>query len=203
MDHFHPVHHITEHRKAQLQVRVARGGIGIEPGLVLDHDREIARRGARLVACHRQRPVGMTEPGFGGRFMRDRVAHAVGVHLRTALQQAVGRFAPIEMHRAVELRPVEPVLVDIAQEIARGDRRAFGLQRNCDVAHGRLDHDALRGVFARGRGGRIVLRGQRTGQDSERGEQSKEPGHRSRVICRWSRSKRVSATLIHGAGLQS
>ena len=118
----------------------------------LDHDREIARRAARIVARHRQRAIGVAEPCCAGRLMRDRVAHAVGMHLRAALQQPVGRLAIVEVHRAVEFRPVEPVLIDVAQEIAGSDRGAFGFQRHGDVTHAGLDQDQLRLKIALGRG---------------------------------------------------
>ena len=108
--------------------------------------------------------------------MRDRVEHAIGVHLRAALQQAIGRFAPVEMHRAVECSAVEPVLVDIAQEITRGHRCALGLDFHRDIAHGGFDHDQLGRVDFR-LGQRFVLRGDRRGEKGERGQRGQNPCH--------------------------
>lgn len=48
---------------------------------------------------------------------------ALRVAASARLYQAVGLFAPGELHRAVECDAIKPLLVDIAHEIARCDRR--------------------------------------------------------------------------------
>ena len=79
--------------------------------------------------------------------MCDRIEDAIRVHLCASLQQAVGRFTPIEMHCAVEMRAVEPILVHIAEEVCRSYRRSLGLDRCRNVADRGLDQDELRGIL--------------------------------------------------------
>jgi len=57
------------------------------------------------------------------------------------LDQAVRLLAPVQPHGAIEHRAVQPLFIHIAQEIGRGDRCAFRLQRDHDVAQLGMQHD--------------------------------------------------------------
>ena len=128
----------------------------------------------------------MAEAGLAGRLVRDAGQNAVGVVLGPGLDEAIGRFAPVEAHRAIEGDAVESVLVDIAQEIGRRDRCPLRLQRDSDVARRRLQHDE----FGRGSGegiGTGVLRGEGWCEKGE-GSQGESFGHATHLATEDIRS---------------
>ena len=94
--------------------------------------------------------------------MHDGLEHLGRVGPQAALDQAevdvVGR-----VRDPVEARSIEPLQVDIAQEVARGDRRLGGFQIQGDHALGGLQghaHQARFGLCKSGRGGHRHAAGQ-------------------------------------------
>ena len=207
LHHVHPVNDTPEHRKAGALSRVFSIRLRVEADLVLDHDREIARRRAGIEARHRKRSIDMAQAGLVGRLVRDRRQDALGVVLGPALEQAVGRFAPFEVHGAITDRAVEPSFLYITQEICRGDGRALYFERDGDVAAGHFKYDkrsfrslCLWWICDR----RPVLRiGGEGRHEDGRGKDRSNECHSSIVICRWQRSKPSERLFIHASGLQT
>ena len=153
-DHIHPLGDIAKDRVTVLPDRVRVFGPRIKAGLVLQHDRKVAVGAAWLQHGHRERAVGVAEPGLRGRLMLDARQDALGIKLGAALQQTVGLGLTIKAHRAVKDGAVEPAFLDIAQEVGGRDRRAFDFERDGDVPKRGLQHH-IGGLVLRIRFGRI------------------------------------------------
>ena len=71
----------------------------------------------------------MLDPGQAGRLVDDRGEKALGIVLRAALDQAVGRRAPGQPHRPVERGAVQALAVDITNEVLDRPRRVTTAHR--------------------------------------------------------------------------
>jgi hypothetical protein len=101
------------------------------------------------------RAVEMLDSRLRRRLMLDRRQHPLGRVLHAELHEAEIRRDP---HGTIEDRPVQPLLVHIAQEISYGDRRLFALQFQHESPLAGLDRDLHR-RWLRGRTG-LRRRGQ-------------------------------------------
>ncbi|KAJ8137784.1 hypothetical protein OY671_009003, partial [Metschnikowia pulcherrima] len=123
---------------------VGGGGIGVQTGDVGQHEREIAGRRARRAARHRDRAGLVQDAGNVRRLVRDRLEHALGIAAHAGSDQPVGSFTPGKVHRAVEHHAIEPLSIDIAQEIGGGDGSVLIATRTVSAS----------GISAGGRAGR-------------------------------------------------
>ena len=112
-----------------------RFGLRVHRRHLAQHDEEIPGRAARCIARHRQRAIIMGEARLARRLMLDRRQDALGVILCPALDEAIVRAAD----GPIEDGAVEPLLVDIAQEITGGDRCLIGMQRHHNASGTRIE----------------------------------------------------------------
>ncbi|GAA3264860.1 hypothetical protein GCM10020258_31860 [Sphingomonas yabuuchiae] len=125
--------------------------------------------------------------------MRDRGQDALGLVLDSELDEAEIRR---DADRAIEGHAVEPVLVDIAQEIGGGDRRMGAVEVDHHGAeaglHRDADHDGLGGLGGGGGG-----RGRGGGLGGKQCE-GQERDHRGLRVRNW---RQVSGDLGRGVSL--
>ncbi|QYU70640.1 hypothetical protein J4558_11205 [Leptolyngbya sp. 15MV] len=154
LDHLHSRDHLAERGIARAQFGIIGRGIGVHARLFLQHNREVAGRGAGREPGHRKGTAHMRDAGHVGRLVRDRGPGAPRIALGAGLDQAIGLFAPVDPHGTVERDSVEPLLVDIAQEVGGGHRCSFALDGDGDGAAGGLERDERRAWLLRRKGRR-------------------------------------------------
>src|SRR3546814_14764673 len=89
-------------------------------------------------------------PGLAGGLMPDRRQAQPGIAVHAELHETE---AILHLHRAIEGDAVELVLIDISEEIVRGHRCAFGIERD--------DEDRKSSVSGKRVSGRVKLGGRR------------------------------------------
>ena len=150
LNHPHNVdarHHSAE-RRASLPVVEPHAPV-VQRGLVVQKNEEAGARRVGLVAAwHRDGPDDVFQPGDAGPFERNRLeplgsARRVYVALDDLQQRPVGQVGLVVVcsRRAMKAAAVVKPSIDVLEEIARGDRRAFDVDDEIDVAERRLDAD--------------------------------------------------------------
>jgi len=109
-DHAHALGDVAERGKA---VGVAARGAGIEARRIVEENEEIRPRRAGLESRHGDCSGAVLDPGLVRRLVRDRRVEQPDVAADPALDQPAGAH----FHRPVEALAVEPVGVDIMEEV--------------------------------------------------------------------------------------
>jgi hypothetical protein len=145
--------HARRHASEDRVAVVVLLDLAVERLEVADDEEEIRCRGAGILARHRDRAVQVREARRIRCLVQDRLEHLLRVPLQPALHQAVVPGL-VDLHGAIELAVVEALRIDVAQEVAGGDRGAAGVELHGDRTEGRLDHDGdppVRGLASRRR----------------------------------------------------
>jgi hypothetical protein len=150
-------------------IGVAAGSVGIKAGDVGQQDEEAGGRRSGPVVGHRDCAGDVLEPGLGGGFMGDRLEQLARVAEDPALDQPA---ALVLVKGAVEGLAVEPVRIDIMEEVGGRDRGMTAVERHDDLADAGLNdhrHEVLGGRRRRRRRCRYRLRQEWCGDRGKEG----------------------------------
>ena len=142
---------------------------------IVQQDEEVGARGAGAAVRHGDGAGNIVQAGLAGRLVRDRREQLARVAPHAALDE-VARGA---VHGAVEALAVEPVGVDIMEEVGGGDRRMGAVDGDHDPAEAGVDGDGDEVGLQRGGGRRSA-----GGLGEERSGKGRE--QRGGEECAWS-----------------
>ena len=184
-DDVHAFHDPAEGGVAEMVAGRVRAGV--HAGIGADADHEIAHRAVGRSPRHRDRAVAVEEAGAAGRLEPDRRQEQTEIVADAALDEAV-LWIVGDVRAAVEDDVVEPMLIDIGDEILGRDRRVAVVELQHDrpgvgfqphphrIADRRAGRGRVGGGGVRARRRRIVAAGRKDeAEQEEAGERANHP----------------------------